>query len=164
MKWFVREASLVTALAALVLVLQPSWLTVVGRPWLVVIALAASGAILSGAFGHIPTETPPTDNDKPRGLGDVRQMRDIEQANEFLLAVDFQLSPFLNGAIRDIAAQRLMAHWNVVLEREPDRARRLLGEEVWQAIGPSGAAEGKPRWNTISLGQLSVIVDALEKV
>ena len=164
MKWFLREASLVTALAALVLVLEPTWLATVVRLWLGAIAVLGSGAILSTVFGHIPTEPGLASSPPARQLGDLRQMRDIEQANDFLIAVGYQLFPFLQGAVRDIAAQRLLVGHNVDLEREPDRARDILGQDTWQLITPTETADGKPRLGSVSLAQLVVVADALEKV
>jgi hypothetical protein len=78
--------------------------------------------------------------------------------------VDYQLFPFLLGAVRDIAAQRLLVRHNVELEREPDRARDILGEETWQVIRPMETAEGTPQSRSISLRQLAVVTDALERV
>jgi hypothetical protein len=164
MKWFLREASLVTALASLVLVLEPTWLATVVRLWLVAMALLGIGAILSAVFAHIPTEPGPASTSAARQLGEVRQMRDIEQANNFLIAVDYQLFPFLLDAIREIAAQRLLVRHNVDLEREPDRARDILGQETWQVIRPTETTEGRPYLRSISLTQLAVVTDALEKV
>jgi hypothetical protein len=164
MKWFAREASLLTALSALVLVLEPTWLTTVGRLWLIAIALLGSGAILSTVFGNIPTEPGPAFTSPVRRLGDLRQMRDIEQANDFLIAVDYQLFPFLQGAVREIAEQRLLVHHNVDLEREPNRARDILGQETWQLIRPLEPAEGKPHFGSLSIAQLAVVTEALEKV
>ncbi|MFI5091250.1 MAG: hypothetical protein ACHP7P_14470, partial [Terriglobales bacterium] len=158
------EASLATALAALVLVLEPTWLATVFRLWLGAIALLGSGAILSTVFGRIPTEPAPASTQQARQLGDLRQMRDIEQANDFLIAVDYQLFPFLQGAVRDIAAQRLLVSHNVDLEREPDRARDILGQETWRLITPMETAGGKPRLGSVSLAQLAVVTDALEKL
>jgi hypothetical protein len=164
MKWFLREASLVTALAALALVLEPTWVATVGRLWLAAIALLGTGAILSAVFGHIPTEPDPAFTLPLRQPGDLHQMRDIEQANDFLIAVDYQLFPFLQGSIREIAAQRLLAHHNVDLMRDPERARDILGQETWQLITPTETGVGKPRLGSVSLMQLAVVTDALEKV
>ena len=164
MKWFLREASLVTALTALVVVLEPTWLTTVGRLWLVAIVLLGSGAILSTVLGQIPMEPVPASTGLARQLGEFRQMRDIEQANDFLIAVDYQLFPFLQGAVREIAAQRLLVRHNVDLEREPDRARDLLGQETWQLITSTDTAGAKTRLGSVSLTQLAVVTDVLEKV
>jgi hypothetical protein len=164
MKWFLREVNLVTALAALVLVLEPMWLPTVGRLWFIAFALLGTGAILSTVFGHIPTEPGPASILRARQLGDIRQMRDIEQANDFLIAVDYQLFPFLQGTVREIAAQRLLVRHNVDIDREPDRARDILGQETWQLLRPTDAAGSKPYVGSISLAQLAVVADALEKV
>ena len=164
MKWFLRETSLVTALTALVVTLEPTWLATVGRLWLVAIVLLSSGAMLSRVFGRIPTEPVPASTELTRQLGDLRQMRDIEQANDFLIAVDYQLFPFLQGAVREIAAQRLIVRHNVDLEHEPDRARGLLGQETWELITPTETVGAKPRFGSVSLTQLAVVTDALEKI
>jgi len=164
MKWFLREASLVTALTALVVVMEPAWLATVGRLWLVAIVLLGSGAILSMVFGRIPPEPVPASTRLARQLGDLRQMHDIEQANDFLIAVDYQLFPFLQRAVREIAVQRLLVRHNVDLELEPDRARDILGDETWQLITPTETAGAKPRFGSVSLTQLAVVTDALEKV
>lgn len=164
MKWFFRESSLVTAVAALIVVLQPSWLANVARPWLVIVALLAEGAILSEVFGGMPVETPGVQSASNRRLGEVRQMRDIEQASDFLVAVDYQLFPFLVDTVRDIAAQRLLVHHNVELDRQPVRARELLGEAVWQFVRAAAASEGDRNWGTITPAQLATVTDVLERL
>ena len=164
MKWFLREASLVTALFAFVVVLEPAWLATTGRLWLVAIVLLGSGASLSTVFGRIPPEPVPASNGLARQLGDLRQMRDIEQANDFLIAVDYQLFPFLQRAVREIAVHRLLVRHNVDLQREPDRARDILGQETWQLISPTETAEFKARLGSVSLTQLAAVTDALENV
>jgi hypothetical protein len=161
MKWFFREASLVTALAALIVVLQPSWMPIVARSWLVVVVLLAAGAILSEVFGRIPVESPHSREALGRKLGEVRQMRDIEQANDFLVAVDYQLFPFLQDAVRNIAAHRLLVHHNVELDRQPGRARELLGDATWQLLQPT-TGQGERDWGTISPAQLASVTDELE--
>ncbi len=164
MRWLIREASLVTILAALIVAIEPSWLAAVGRAWLAVVALLAMGAITTEAFGHIPAESRLDDSPRPRRLGEVRQMRDVEQANDFLVAVDYQLFPFLQRAVRDIAAQRLLVHHNLVLERDTLQARQMLGEAVWHLLQPADRAQNEGRWGSVSIRQLVAITDALESV
>lgn len=164
MKWLLREASLVTALAALIVVLEPTWIAIVGRCWLAAIVLLGSAAILSTLFGDIPTEPVPAASWRARQLGELRQMRDIEQANDFLIAVDYQLFPFLQRAIREIAIHRLLVHHNVDLAREPDRARDMLGPKTWQLVRPTETADGKAELGSLSLTELAVVTDALDKV
>ncbi|HEY4889040.1 MAG TPA: hypothetical protein VIJ58_10785 [Candidatus Dormibacteraeota bacterium] len=155
-----------TALAALVVGLQPSWLSSVARIWLVVVALLAAGAIISEFLANIPEERRAISYDSASTLrlGEVRQMRDIESANDFLIAVDYQLFPFLQGALTDVAAHRLLIHHNVVLERDPDRARHLLGNTVWQLVRPVAAGDSATHWGTVTNLQLAAATDALEKL
>lgn len=164
MKWLAREGSLITALAAVVLVVEPSWLGPIARIWLVAIAILASGAIVQRAFAQIPPDPAPSGRVAIGQFSDVRHMRDIEQANDFMLAVNYQLYPFLLGALGEIAAQRLVAHHHIDLQREPERARHLLGEEGWAVIAHATSADGQIPWKAISLAQLAAATDALEKV
>jgi hypothetical protein len=164
MTWFIREGSLVTAVAALVVLVQPDVLAVTLRAWLVVVALLAAGAVLSRAFRNVPPEPEPVSSATVRRPGEVRNMRDIEQANDFVVGVDYQLFAFLQGALREIAAQRLLVHHNVLLERDQDRARKILGDEAWQLVRPRTEGAERQRWETVTVGQLAVATDALEKV
>jgi hypothetical protein len=162
--WFLRESYLVTALGALIVVLEPTWLAVVVRPWLVIIALLGAGAILSEVFRRVPGEPKPVRPALGTHLGEVRQMRDIEQANDFLVAVDYQLFPFLRDAVRDIAAQRLLVHHNVEFEHQPSKSRELLGDATWQLVRPAARNAGDRQWGTISAAQLATVTDALERL
>lgn len=164
MRWFIREASLVTVLVALVLVLEPTWLAGVSRLWLITISGLGIGALLSEVFRRIPVVPRPANVAWAGEPGAARQMRDIEQANDFLVAVDYQLVPFLQGAVRQIAAQRLLLHHNIHLERQPDRARDLLGEDTWQIVKPGPVAENESSWRTLTLAQLRAVTDSLEQV
>jgi hypothetical protein len=164
MRWLIRESSLATALAALVVLVQPASLTGVARVWLVVVAFLTAGAALSRVFGRIPEEPQPLDAISFPQRGEVRQMLDNDQANDFVLAVEYQLFPFVQGRVREIAEQRLLAHHNVALDREPDRARAILGEETWRLIRSNPESSRDPRWIPITIGQLSTVTDALEKV
>ena len=164
MKWFIREGSLMTAVAGLVVAVQPDVLAVTVRAWLVVVVLLAAGAVLSRAFRDIPPEPQPVSSTTVRPPGEIRHMRDIEQANDFVVGVDYQLFPFLQGALREIAAERLLVNHNVLLERDPDGARKILGDEAWQLVRPRPKDSERPRWDTLSIEQLAVVTDALEKV
>jgi hypothetical protein len=168
MKWPLRETSLATSLAALVLVIQPSWFGLVIRVWLVVIGLLLSGAILSGAFARFPAEAagPRHDGsvDLIRPVGEVRHIRDIEEAKDFVIAVDYQLFPFLRDQLREIAAYRLLTNHNIHLERDSRLARQLLGDEIWELVRPAASSDKTEGWGTISTAQLSTITRDLEKL
>ena len=164
MKWSLREGSLVTAVAALVVVVQPDILAAVVRAWIAVLALLATGAVLKRVFGPIPAEPPPVHSVTARELGLVRGMGDNDQAKDFLLAVDYQLFPFLQGTLREIAGQRLLVNHRVVLERDPDRAFKILGDDAWQLVRPTPEGSDQARWETVTIAQLDVVTSALEQV
>ncbi len=168
MKWLLRETSLATSLAALVLVMQPSWFGLVIRVWLVVTGLLVSGKILSGVFVRFPAEPARPRHhwrvDVIRPVGEVRHMRDVKEAKDFLIAVDYQLFPFLRDQIREIAAYRLLANHNIHLERDSGPARQLLGNELWELVRLAAPPDKSELWGTISTAQLSTITRELEKL
>jgi hypothetical protein len=168
MKALLRELSLATSVAALALVVDPARFGLVVRAWLLIASLLVLGAFLSAVLVRFPVEPAGLRHDRPgtliRPVGEVRHVRDIDQASDFLVAVDYQLFPFLRDRLRDIAAQRLLARHNIDLERDSGRARRLLDAELWDIVrpaAPSGRGEG---WGTISVAQLATIVPKLEKL
>jgi hypothetical protein len=75
----------------------------------------------------------------------------------------FELPARFIALVRQIAAAALARRHGVVLEREPGRARELLGERVWNVIRddpppPERLVSGLP------LAEFGVIVDDLEAV
>jgi hypothetical protein len=66
--------------------------------------------------------------------------------------------------LREAAAVRLATRQNVDIERRPDQARRLLGDDVWELLRPDLPEPADPYEPGISLGRLRRIVDALERI
>lgn len=160
MKWFLREALLTTSLASLVVTLEPSWLWAMVRLWTVALVILAVGLYVSWLLSVPLVRTPePSSARKP---GELREMRDIEAANDFLIAVDYQLGPFLQRAIHDIAKDRLLTRRDIALDEQPVRARQVLGEEVWRLIRRS--TEDSSSTSNLNHEQLALIVTALESV
>jgi hypothetical protein len=73
----------------------------------------------------------------------------------------FEVPASLRARLRQIAAAALARRHGVVLEREPERARELLGEGIWNVIRDEPPAAGRlpPRR---PLAELGPIVDDLE--
>ena len=57
----------------------------------------------------------------------------------------FEVPAQFRPVIRNIAATALWRRHSVVLERDPDRARELVGERVWQVIRPDDPVTELPR-------------------
>ena len=160
MKWFLREALLTTSLAALVVTLEPSWLSAMVRLWTVALVILAVALYISWLLS-IPLARKP-ESSSARTPGELREMRDIEAANDFLIAVDYQLGPFLQRAIQNIAKDRLLTRRDIALDEQPMRARQVLGEEVWRLISRSNKDSSST--SNLNHEQLALVVTALESV
>ncbi|HTZ06964.1 MAG TPA: hypothetical protein VMB53_14600 [Gaiellaceae bacterium] len=64
--------------------------------------------------------------------------------------------------LREAAATRLAAHHNVDLERQPDAARRLLGDDAWEVVRPDRVEPADPYAPGVPLAQVRAVVDTLE--
>lgn len=162
MTWAVREAALATAVAALAVVARPEWLAPAARAWLAVVGLvtlaAAITEVLRGTRGEARSRT--TGRIETRRAGQIRDLRDVEQARDLELAIAHHLRAPLNRRLRDVAAHRLSARHDVDLRREPERARELLGPEAWDLVRPDAERATGP----IDLRRLERAADALEEL
>jgi hypothetical protein len=66
--------------------------------------------------------------------------------------------------LREAAATRLAARHSVDLERRPEQARRLLGEDAWELLRPDLPEPADRQAPGISMARLRRIVDALERI
>jgi hypothetical protein len=64
--------------------------------------------------------------------------------------------------LREAAATRLAAHHNVDLERQPDAARRLLGDDAWEVVRPDRPEPADPFTPGVPLARVRELVDTLE--
>jgi hypothetical protein len=64
--------------------------------------------------------------------------------------------------LREAAAARLAAHHNVDLERRPDAARRLLGDDAWELLRPDRSAPEDLYAPGLPLRRIRRIVEKLE--
>jgi hypothetical protein len=68
----------------------------------------------------------------------------------------------LRPLVAEVAAQRLRTRHGVDLERRPDAARALLGEEAWELVRPDAAAPADRFARGISSARLARCLDAVE--
>jgi hypothetical protein len=66
--------------------------------------------------------------------------------------------------LREAAAARLAAHHNVELERRPDAARALLGDEAWQLLRPDLPPAEDRSAPGLPLRRIRGLVDTLERL
>lgn len=158
MRWVVRETALIVALAASTIVISPSWQPLVVRAAiagigaLVLIAslLALDRRVIWGA-DEGATDTGPS---RP---GTARRLREVPQAKDFALAVDYQLYPFLLDRLREVAVLRLGAH-GLDVTGFSEAASRAIGSTTWRLLSAQ-----KPGGSGVSLELLSRAVTELEQ-
>jgi hypothetical protein len=66
--------------------------------------------------------------------------------------------------LREAAAARLAAKHHIDLERRPEAARALLGEEAWELLRPDRLEPGDPRAGGIPQAKLRAVLDVLEAI
>lgn len=64
--------------------------------------------------------------------------------------------------LRDVAAHRLWTRRGVDLEENPERARELLGPDVWELIKSGPPDADRRYWRGLDLAGLGGIVDQIE--
>jgi len=101
---------------------------------------------------------PPEHGVRPPEL--VRVERELVLGMESAGQLHVRLVPLL----REAAAVRLSANHHVDLERRPDLARRLLGDEVWELLRPDRPEPTDKSAPGISRAKLGGVVDVLESI
>jgi hypothetical protein len=84
---------------------------------------------------------------------------DVRMATANAFGVELRLKPVL----RELARWRLQRDYGIDLDREPDTARRVLGEPAWPLVAPS---EAFPDFHAagMSLAEVDAAVDRLERL
>ena len=162
----VAVAFLTTILLVLV-VLAPSRRSLLVGIYELVIAAIALGTLV-GSFRAFepqlgmrsPFERGPEKPEEPQTIAEldrIGRLVVLGGANEFDL--HYRLRPLL----RQIAAERLLDHYGVDLDREPDRARSLLGDDLWEVVRPDRQV-GRRRGPGLPAAQLAGHVARLEEL
>jgi hypothetical protein len=96
----------------------------------------------------------------PSDSGELTLVRDIKQSTISALHLHVRLRPIL----REIAGHRLWMRFGVDLDREPVRARELIGANAWELVRP----ERPPPSDRLAPGpapaDLRVVLDELERL
>ena len=147
-----RPISVREILAAYVLALAAITLVVLTRlnardPW-----------ATASAFEQALVRRRPEERMRPAEL--VRIERDLTLGSANAVHLHTRLLPLL----REAAAARLAAHHRVDLERRPEEARRLLGDDVWELLRPELMPEDAIGAVALPLRRIRSLVDAVERL
>jgi hypothetical protein len=97
---------------------------------------------------------------RPSDSGELTMVHDVQLSVASALHLHVRLRPIL----REIAAHRLSRRYGVDLDRDPVRARELIGAEAWELVRPErppphdGLASGLP------LSDLRLAVEEIERI
>jgi len=139
-------------LAAYVLALAAIGLAAITR-----VAAAHEARHEVSAFEHALRRSPPRPM-RPPEL--IRTEREITLGMASAGHLHQRLLPLL----REAAAARLSTRRSIDLERRPEQARRVLGDDVWELLRPDLPEPDDRQAPGISIGRLRRVVDALERI
>ena len=127
----------------------------------VLAALVVVGVVL-GIAGALPRAEPAPREQPPRSQ-QLGQLESVARALDLAETSSFHLHNVLRPIVREIAAARLARH-GVSLDRQPERARALLGAQTWELVRPDRESPVRGSARGWSRDELRAIVDSLEAV
>jgi hypothetical protein len=129
--------------------------------YLFVVAALAVATLLLWIAEALP-RAEAASSERPPRRKPLGQLESIQRKLDLSETSGFELHHGLRPLVREIAAARLARH-GVGLDRQPARARALLGEQAWELARPDREAPGRFD-RGCSKDELRAIVDALEAV
>jgi hypothetical protein len=88
----------------------------------------------------------------------------IEHEVALAVAGSFDLHYRLVPRLRAVTAGLLSSRRNVALEKSPERARAIVGEETWALVRPDRKAPQERLGKGVAVGDLGRVVDSLEGI
>lgn len=101
---------------------------------------------------------------RPEGPRRLRVLAHVENDCIQGLANSIDLHRRLRPRLREIAAQRLAARHGIDLDRRPEAARELLGEEAWELLRPDRPLPDELTGARLDPDGLGRVLDRLEAV
>jgi hypothetical protein len=96
----------------------------------------------------------------PRPSSLVRLEREVSMAGSAAFDVHFRLRP----TVTELATELLSSRRGIDLRRDPERARAVLGEDVWALVDPDRAAPSDRHAPGIDAAGADRLLTALERV
>ena len=118
--------------------------------------------VLLGVTNALPRAEPMPVEPPPRSQR-VGQLESVARALDLAEVSSFDLHNVLRPIVREVAAARLARH-GVSLDRQPERARVLLGAQAWELVRPEREAPAGRGRGGCSRDELREIVGALEAI
>ena len=96
--------------------------------------------------------------------GQLRELARVERQVTLASGSAFDLHVRLRPTIREIAEYRLLTHYGLLLDEEPERARGILGEQTWELVRPDRQLPENRHAPGLSVSELDEIVSVLERL
>lgn len=160
-------AALPTVALAVVAVIRPGWARPAFHVWLLVVLGIGFLALLRSLRESVPVApsgfdaalaqraTAPV---RPPSLAKVE--REVSMGVETAFDTHYRLRPLF----RDLASGLLLAHRGVDLERDPERARAAVGDDLWDLVRPGAEAPEERAATGVSPEALERAVSELEQL
>jgi hypothetical protein len=160
-------ATLPTVALVVVVLALPGWTRPALHAWLLVVLAIGLVALLAGIRDSVPTApsgfdaalarraTAPA---RPPSLAKVE--REVSMGVETAFDTHYRLRPLF----RRLTAGLLLAHRGVDLERDPERARALVGDDLWALVRPDAAAPEERSGAGVQPAALERAVADLERI
>jgi hypothetical protein len=159
--------ALLTAILLALIVVVPSRRTLLVEVYVLLLATIALATVVSSfrtlepqAWLRSPFEREP---EKPEEPAPIAELDRIDRLVVLGAASEFDLHYRLRPLLKQLAADRLHASHAFELDRDPERARLLLGEELWELVSPERKA-GRRTAAGIDPALLAQHVDRLERL
>ena len=166
--WRVTELlALPTIGLGIALALAPNRAELEVHVWLLVVlglALLALMGAIRAAYPSTPSpfaaslRQPRVTVERPGAL--VRLEREVSMAGSAAFDVHYRLRP----ALVELATGLLSSRRGIDLEREPERAHAVLGDDVWELVRPDRPQPTQRLRAGIDAAHLDRVVSALEQV
>jgi hypothetical protein len=155
-----------TVAAGIVLLLAPGHAALVGHTLLVVLLALSLAVALDRLQRAVPTQSSgfdaafaPEAATRARPASLARVEREVSLATGTAFDVHYRLRPTVRSVANGLLLRR-----GIDLERRPDRARPLLGADVWELVRPDRPAPDDRTARGLELDAIERAVDSLERL
>ncbi len=155
-------------LALVVLVgLFPDRAELVVHLWLLaIVAITLTTAVLAlrAAYPDVPSSFDATGRGAEGTSTPLEGLDRAEREVALSMSSAFDAHLRLRPALQEIAGELLAVRRGIDLERSPERARQLLGEETWSLVRPDRAAPEQRHGGGIDAPELDRVLRTLERL
>ncbi|GAC1656438.1 MAG: hypothetical protein NVS9B1_11810 [Candidatus Dormibacteraceae bacterium] len=159
-------AVVITLVAGLAVVLTPVPWALAVRSWMVGLGMVIATALIGTSLATHPRLVIPPVRLRRPAAGDVGRppgLEEVERAIDFGSWNQSDLEHRLRPMLVEVAEHRLSSRRGIDYDRQPERARAVLGEDLWRLLNGDGPGAGG-RGPGVPVGVLQSAIEALEAI